>query len=255
VIGYLGAEYNPAGGYFIVRQADAHAWAEAWLPGQGWVRVDPTAAVAPERVEYGLEAVRRLERRGAIPGRLGNEAVLAAIRLGWFDAGLRQSQLFWDAFNTSWSRWISDYGHERQQQFLTWLGFKTPSWVEMVTSLALVSTLVILALAAVALYPKRHPDPVQALYLKFCRKLTRVGLARAPHEGALSFAERCEQSRPDLYPAINTVVHLYLRLRYGGLSEPSEIRRLQRFVGRFRPRRDLSAARPLFADAKTGSPL
>ena len=255
VIGYLGAEYNPAGGYFIVRQADAHAWAEAWLPGQGWVRVDPTAAVAPERVEYGLEAVRRLERRGAVPGRLANEAVLAAIRLGWFDAGLRQSQLFWDAFNTSWSRWITDYGHERQQQFLTWLGFKTPSWVEMVTSLALVSTLVILALAAVALYPKRHPDPVQALYLKFCRKLTRVGLARAPHEGALSFAERCEQSRPDLYPAINTVVHLYLRLRYGGLSEPGEIRRLQRLVGRFRPRRDLSAARPLFADAKTGSPL
>jgi len=230
VIGYLGAEYNPAGKYFIVRQADAHAWAEVWLPGQGWIRVDPTAAVAPERVEYGLEAVRRLERQGAVPGRLANEAVLAAIRLGWFDGGLRQMQLLWDAFNNGWSRWISDYGQERQQQFLTWLGFKTPSWVEMVTSLALVGTLVILALAAIALYPRTHPDPAQALYVKFCRKLARAGLTRAPHEGALDFARRCAARRPDLAAEIEGVTEHYLALRYGSAPAAGRLRALKRRV-------------------------
>ncbi len=235
VLGYLGGEYNPAGDYFIVRQADAHAWAEVWLAGQGWVRVDPTAAVAPERVEFGLEAVRRLERRGAVPGRLAAQAVLDAIKLGWVDGGWRKAQLFWDAFNNSWNHWVSGYGREQQQQFLGWLGFKAPSWVEMVATLALTVTLIIFGLAAVTLYSQPPFDPAQAAYLSFCRKLAASGLIRMPSEGALSFARRCRQTRPELSPAIDAIVSVYIRLRYGDLVEVEEVQRLQRLVKRFRP--------------------
>ncbi|RTK99023.1 MAG: transglutaminase domain-containing protein, partial [Neisseriaceae bacterium] len=54
VTGYMGGELNPVGGYLIVRQSDAHAWAEVWLGNAGWQRVDPTAAVAPARVQQDL---------------------------------------------------------------------------------------------------------------------------------------------------------------------------------------------------------
>src|SRR5690606_25782031 len=55
VTGYQGGTLNPVGGYVIVRQRDAHAWAEVWLGEKGWVRVDPTAAVAPNRILGGIE--------------------------------------------------------------------------------------------------------------------------------------------------------------------------------------------------------
>ena len=83
VTGYQGGEYNPMGGYLLVRQSDAHAWSEVWLEGRGWVRVDPTAAVAPERVERGLDAA--MSRSGEpVPGRfLRQSALLSQMRLAW----------------------------------------------------------------------------------------------------------------------------------------------------------------------------
>src|SRR3989344_1763652 len=94
VVGYLGGEYNAAGNYLIVRQSDAHAWAEVWLPNQGWMRVDPTGAIAPERIELGLEAVRRLQARGAALGSLPMTEVLRAIELGWAERAWYSSRLY-----------------------------------------------------------------------------------------------------------------------------------------------------------------
>ncbi|MBI3545485.1 MAG: DUF3488 domain-containing transglutaminase family protein, partial [Gammaproteobacteria bacterium] len=99
VIGYQGGELNTAGNYLIVRQSDAHAWAEIWVAGRGWLRVDPTSAVAPERIELGLDAIRRLEQQGLTLGGLSAEAMLQALKLGWFDNALLHARWYWDLTN------------------------------------------------------------------------------------------------------------------------------------------------------------
>src|SRR5690606_25772717 len=105
VTGYQGGEYNPMGEYLIVRQSDAHAWAEVWQPGRGWQRVDPTAAIAPERIEQGLQAA--MSAGEPVPGRLvSDNAVLSQLRLAW------------DAANTFWNNQVVQFGADQQRWLL-----------------------------------------------------------------------------------------------------------------------------------------
>ena len=232
VAGYQGGEFNPAGDYLIVRQSDAHAWAEVWLAQRGWVRVDPTAAVAPERIEYGADAVRRLARQGATFGQLPADAVRRALSLGWLEQIARRGGYAWDALNTGWNRWVLDYSFERQQQLLKRLGVSAASPMVLVALLAGICALLLLTYT---FYGWRAPrrDPVQQAYLKFCRKLARAGLTRAPHEGAQDFAERCARQRPDLQTAIVRITQLYQQLRYGAAADNHERRQLARQVAAF----------------------
>lgn len=235
VVGYQGGELNPAGGYFIVRQADAHAWAEVRLPTQGWVRVDPTAAVAPERVEYGIEAVRRLQAQG-VP--LGGQQPLAAVRraleLDWLGGARRAARLYWDLANLSWYNWVEDYGYERQRYLLGRMGFEKASWAQLLTILAV--GVVALAFGYIAFLLRSHPrrDPVQARYLAFCRKLARAGLIRAPQEGPLDYARRVSRARADLGPAVWQITRLYLELRYGPGGSREDRRAFRRAIAAFR---------------------
>lgn len=234
VVGYLGGELNTAGGYLIVRQSDAHAWAEIWLAERGWVRVDPTGAIAPERIELGLDAVRRLEQRGLELGSLSNEAVLRALELGWFEYVARQARWYWDYTNIAWYRWVVDYGKERQERFLASLGLEDISWGRL-TSLLTAAVLLIMLLYALWLWrPKSSADPAQAAYLRFCRKLARAGLKRAPHEGALDFACRCSQRRPDLKDRIESITARYVSTRYGRHTGTNERHAFEREVAAFR---------------------
>ena len=241
VNGYQGGEYNAAGNYLIVRQSDAHAWAEVWLPQEGWVRVDPTAAVAPERVEHGSDAVRRLEAQGLALGSLSAAAVLRAVELGWFEFGLRRAQWYWDLTNLAWYRWVVDYGKERQERFLAALGLDGISW-GVTAALLGAGTAALLALYALFLWRRRaRVDPVQAQYLRFCRKLARIGIARAAHEGPLDYARRTGRRRPDLRAGVEAITHRYTRLRYGrGADE--ELRTLRHEIAAFRPPRIKQAA-------------
>ncbi len=231
--GYQGGEFNPSGNYFIVRQSDAHAWAEVWLAQRGWVRVDPTAAVAPERIEYGADAVRRLARQGAAFGQLEAEAVRRALSLGWLEKLTRQGNHLWDAVDTVWNEWVLDYSVERQQRLLRRLGFDTPSPLLMVQLLAGLSALLLLGYAA---YGWRRPrrDPLLRAYGKFCRKLARVGLVRAAHEGAQDFARRCARQRPDMAEDVAHITQHYVRLRYGAPATRQDRQQFARAVAIFR---------------------
>jgi transglutaminase-like putative cysteine protease len=234
--GYQGGEFNPAGHYYIVRQSDAHAWAEVWLAGRGWVRVDPTAAVAPERIEYGADAVRRLASQGAAFGQLPAETMRRALTLGWLEGLARQGNHLWDAVDMLWNTWVLDYSVERQQQLLRRLGFNTPSPLILVELLAGLSALLLLGYAV---YGWRVPtrDPVQRAYENFCHKLARSGLKRAPSEGAQDFARRCAQQRPDLGASIASITRQYIHLRYGAPDTPQDRLRFARAVAAFRVRR------------------
>ncbi len=229
VAGFQGGEYNEAGNYYIVRQSDAHAWAEAWLPGRGWVRVDPTAAVAPERIEFGIDAVRRLRSEGLPLGQLQGEALARAMRIGALAQLWVSTRLYWDMVNLQWYRWVSDYGQSRQQQLLRTLGMLTPSWLGMMAGLIAVVVLLTLAFAwLMGRQPTR--DPVLAIYNRYCRKLARGGLARRPWEGARDYAARILRTRPELGDDVNAITSLYVRLRYGDGGTSGETKELGRRV-------------------------
>lgn len=238
VIGYQGGEYNPAGRYLIVRQADAHAWAEIWTPDSGWERVDPTAAVAPERVEYGMEALRRLNEQGLAFGVLPEALLARALELGAIARFLRHVYGYWDYANLSWHRWVSGYGEQRQRALLERLGLRRLDPLEQAGWIVAATAGLLLLYAQAARHAaRRGRDPVARLYARFCRKLARAGLARAPHEGPLAFAARVRAQRPELGTAVEDITWRYVRLRYAPLTADArreEWRALEQAVARFR---------------------
>jgi transglutaminase-like putative cysteine protease len=204
VTGYLGGEFNDVGNYYIVRQSDAHAWAEVWLAGQGWVRVDPTGAIAPDRVQRGLSAA--LSDNAALPFMERNPPQ-------W----MRDLRFNLDTLANQWNQWVLGYDTERQFAFLTRLGMESITWQKMALNMASGLGLVI---ALFALFMLRHlytrqPDRVQAAWLKLCRKLADAGLSRATHEGAQDYAARIAAARPELAEAIRDLAARYTALRYG----------------------------------------
>jgi transglutaminase-like putative cysteine protease len=164
VTGYQGAERNPVDGYYLVRNSFAHAWVEYWQAGRGWVRVDPTSAVAPDRITQHL-------RLRPAPGML-------ATALGTLTPDLlAQLRNRWQALNTAWNQWVLNYSSSRQLNLLRQLGVRSPTWQDLV--LALLGLIVLAsALAAVwAWWDRRHVDPWLASYRRMRLALARVGLA------------------------------------------------------------------------------
>jgi len=231
VAGYQGGQYNPAGNYFIVRQADAHAWAEVWLPGRGWQRVDPTAAVAPERIEHGIDGVRRLQAQGVNANTLTAEMLQRLVALGWFEHAWLRTRLVWDYANLSWYRWVSGYDDARRAQLLARLRLSDHALLAMVLGVGV-------CVVVYALYHgrRREPhDPAARAYARFCRKCAAIGVARLPAEGPLAFAERCRQVRPDLAAAVADITRHYIALRYASAPARDHLPALTRAVRDFAP--------------------
>jgi transglutaminase-like putative cysteine protease len=119
ITGYQGAELSPVDGMFVVRNSDAHAWAEFWQPGEGWIRVDPTAAVAPERIEHARPSYGT---RNPLPGPLSkiNPAVWGHLR-DYMEAG-----------NHRWNVWVLQYSRNKQMDMLKKWGVASPGWLDLV---------------------------------------------------------------------------------------------------------------------------
>jgi hypothetical protein len=224
VTGYQGGELNQFGNYWIVRGRDAHAWAEVWLAERGWVRVDPTAAVAPGRVEQGVGAALPAAER---------PAGLVVFEGAW----LRPLRLGWDLVNNRWNQWVLGYNRDRQRQFLSRLNPLLGSLQGMVAAMA-VAGAVTLLLLSLGLLKQGIPrgDGIARAYARFCRRLARLGLRKGPAEGAEDFSRRAAQARPDLAGEIQRITRLYVDLRYGG-ADPALARGLDAAVRGFRPAR------------------
>jgi transglutaminase-like putative cysteine protease len=201
VLGYQGGEINPLGEYMIVRQADAHAWTEVWLPNRGWYRIDPTAAVAPERIESG--------RSGAM-----FDGIAASWGLSAPSALLYQLTLTLDALNAKWNEWVLGYGPENQSKFMEWLGIDDPDWRNMMlTLIAIVVALIAIISGNLTLrYRPPRKDAAAILYQKFTEK---TGVEPSQGETPLSYAVRISDARTDIADAANSITAHYLDVRYG----------------------------------------
>ncbi|MGA8259082.1 MAG: DUF3488 and transglutaminase-like domain-containing protein [Arenicellales bacterium] len=218
LIGYQGGEWNESGDYLTVEQSDAHAWAEVWLANRGWARVDPTAAVAPERIELGAEAIRRLLAQGASPGQLSEAEARRLIARSWLAQRWLQAQWTWDNVNYDWDTWVMGYGPDVQRQFLRWLGFRTPTWTAMVAALAAGAAMLLLV-AGISVSGRRdREDPVVRLYRRALRKVARRGVDKSPVEGPVDFQRRLEREAPELGRRLKPVTEMYVSLRYA--AEP-----------------------------------
>lgn len=222
VTGYQGGEINPMGHYLNVRQRDAHAWAEVWLQSEGWVRVDPTAAVAPSRIEKGIDGTFDEAEQGGL---------LAA---GGLHRLLRQARLTWDAVGSTWDRLVTHYNGASQSRLFERLGIDSPGRLALYMAGGIIATLSLLVLL---LRHREHGrlDPVQRAYGRFCGKLARRGITREDSEGPCAFAGRIGALRPDLKIHAESICADYVRLRYGRMPASSDLRRLQQHVRAFRP--------------------
>src|SRR5258706_15969610 len=220
VTGYQGGDTNPVDGYMVVRQADAHAWAEVWLAGGGWTRVDPTAAAIPVRVELGITA--------AAPA---SAPLLMRTGLDWVKS-LRNN---WEALTNQWNQWVLGYNPDRQFEMLSRLGMKQPSWQSMTVILFWSVAGVLLLVALWLLRGRPREDAVQRAWLRFCDKLARAGLSRASVEGPLDYSRRVARRLPERENAVRAIASLYVEQRYGRGSDAESVARFKTLVREFAP--------------------
>ncbi|MDH3831590.1 MAG: DUF3488 and transglutaminase-like domain-containing protein [Gammaproteobacteria bacterium] len=236
VAGYLGGEINPVNRTVIVHQFDAHAWAEVWLQGQGWVRVDPTAAVSPERIEWGLEAAMQAE------GSFLSEAPLSALRYRNIPF-LNLLRLRYDALTYRWQSWIVGFNSERQFNLLRDIFGNINT--QVIATVLLGSWVLVLVPVSISLFRKRATRQVSRpdkFYLKFCERLARLGLVRSAGETPGQFFLRAEAALPAYAGQMRDITSLYNQLAYAGTADgegadAGTLDTFSRAVKRFRPSR------------------
>lgn len=225
--GYLGGEVHPTENFVTVRQYDAHAWAEVWIEGRGWLRIDPTAAVAPERVEMSLADLFSNE-----DGFLA-DSPLSLIRFRNFGL-VNWIILRRDYLDYAWATWVLGYD-QRQVKFLERL-------LGRVTVLRL--SLLFLVAAGISLLPylvirliirqRVKLDPRDALIYTFCEKMARAGLPRKTGEGILDFARRVATGQPQVATEAMAIANTYINQRYDTQFH-QQVDELRRMVRRFNP--------------------
>ena len=209
VIGYHGGEFNQIGEYVIVRQSDAHAWCEVWLRDRGWLRVDPTDMIAPDRLGSGFDSY--LEGHPADPAAA---ARVSSALLGWKEI-MRQALLAWDSINYEWDLRVLNFDPESQHTFLSIVGLQDFRWPQILAGVALAILLLLALLALLLRRPGRaHTDQIGRWYARFCRAAEAGGVRRETWEGPKDFGDRAAARFPGQAAGIREITSLYIQFRY-----------------------------------------
>jgi len=213
VTGFAGGTRNRVGDYWVVRRMDAHAWAEVWLPQRGWVRVDPTAAVAPERILDTLD--------DRLLAEAGNPLQQRWLQLGQMGDWLRRG----------WNDLVLSFDARRQQQLFKPLGLDDLKPGQLLSGFVMAALAAVLWMAWLLARGERERDPLLRAWHRLGRRYARLGLAREPHEPALLWARRVHARRPD--PALLALSQRFADARYAGTC--TDLASLLRDLRRHRP--------------------
>jgi protein-glutamine gamma-glutamyltransferase len=233
VVGYLGGEYNDLGHFVLVRQADAHAWCEVWLPETGWTRVDPTNAVAPGRANLDLTTFLETRlasdetgiRSGALLAQLLRSGIVTNVRF------------LWQTLSYEWDTRLLAFDADVQDIFLTSTGIANRGMAFLMLEIFLVAAaLLAIYFGWMQLRTGSRADKVKTLYEYFCRKIARMGVPRTPCEGPLDFARRAAQTLPNESSRIRRIANTYILLRYAPQPASDLLHRFAREVSAFNPR-------------------
>ena len=222
VTGYQGGEINTVGNYLTVRQSDAHAWAEIWLKDRGWIRIDPTAAVSPERIESGISDA------------LADDSLLPMMTRADFK-WLRQIVQNWDAVNNGWNQWVLGFDQDKQLQFFSQLMGKQVDWQDllkyMVICLSIAGLLVGYYLFKVTYKPVSAVQQHYAVFLKAC---AGYHLHPQANEGAVNFGERVKLALPHKIIHIDKIISAYTAYRYGNQMNQTQLDTLKSAIKIFK---------------------
>ena len=224
ITGYHGGQLNKIGNFLEISQADAHAWAEVWLENRGWIRVDPTAVIAPERIERGINVDRQ-----AIYSIVRANNYFPQSAYNW----LNQARQLWGSIDYSWQRWVIHYDNKNQSSFLSSFGIKDIK--AMIYWMIAIIGLITAVLCWFLLHQKRQmTDKVLFVYSLFCKKLAKYGLFRGTGEGVKDFAERVKIKLPGQAADINRITAVFIKLRYGRSATIEDLQELKKLVGLFK---------------------
>lgn len=224
--GYQGGELNKVGGFLEIKQANAHAWAEVWLSGKGWTRFDPTAAIAPERIEQDVNIDLQIAT-GLV--NFTPVHVNASKALSW----VKHATQAWGNLEYSWQRWVINYTSDNQSKFLASLGIH--SIKSMVYWLAGSIGLITCFLAWLILKNKASKlDTELILYQQFCNKMAKAGIYKQRGETALDFSQRAQKQRPDLADNINKITECFIGIRYEKQTEKEVVLLLKNSIAQFK---------------------
>lgn len=227
ILGYQGGDLNPLNNYLSVRQSDAHAWSEVWLENKGWVRVDPTAAIAPERIEQNLDA--------AI-GENEYRPLHMHLNTGIF----RSIKLYWDAIDNGWKQWVIGYDSKLQNKLLSAILNKKITTGDMTILLivCLAIATIIITFIIFSNSSEKTKDPVLIIYNRFCKKLSKKGITREAYEGPVDFSIRAGTYFPEQKNTINLITQIYINFRFKSKGNPDQLNKMKLLVKKMNLRRE-----------------
>jgi len=225
VVGYQGGDINSVDGSLTVRQRDAHAWSEVWLEGKGWVMFDPTASVAPQRIQQGIEQSLSETDRQFLAKPFGSSIK--------FILHLRER---WDAVNLNWTRWVLNFDSDTQSSLLKkWMGDSSVTRTVIII-MSLIAGLCALLFALLVLKNTKEELPESArIYLSLCKKLRPLGFAPLPGETPRQFINRVISRRAEFSSNLPQLIDLYEQLAYG--EDELVVHKLNAAVASFRPKK------------------